>query len=132
LQVQFLQWKQYRGGSAAQIWLYDTKGHAVEKIPQPASRANDTDPMWIGDTVYFRSDRAGEFNLFAFDTKSRQIQQLTRHADFPVLTAAAGGGRIVYEQGGSLHLLDPKGGAARKLTIGVASDLRETRARFAK
>ena len=49
----------------------DVKGHAVEKIPQPAGRANDTDPMWIGDTVYFRSDRDGEFNLFAFDTKSK-------------------------------------------------------------
>ena len=42
--------------------------------------------MWIGDTVYFRSDRAGEFNLFAYDTKSKQVRQLTRHDDFPVLT----------------------------------------------
>ena len=65
----FLQWKHYRGGTASQIWLYNAKGHAVEKIPQPATRANDTDPMWIGDTVYFRSDRNGEFNLFAYDTK---------------------------------------------------------------
>ena len=67
----FLQWKQYRGGSATQIWLYNSNGHAVEKIPQPASRSNDTDPMWLGDTVYFRSDRNGEFNLFAFNTRSQ-------------------------------------------------------------
>ena len=132
LAARFLQWKQYRGGTASRLWLYSVKGHAVEKIPQPAARANDTDPMWMGDTVYFRSDRAGEFNLFAFDTKSKQVQQLTRHADFPVLTASSGGNRIVYEQAGSLHLFDPRGGAAKKLTIGVASDLRETRPRFAK
>ena len=132
LAARFLQWKQYRGGTASRLWLYSVKGHAVEKIPQPAGRANDTDPMWMGDTVYFRSDRAGEFNLFAFDTKSKQVQQLTRHADFPVLTASSGGGRIVYEQAGSLHLFDPRGGAAKRLTIGVASDLRETRPRFAK
>ena len=56
--------------------------------------------MWIGNVVYFRSDRAGEFNLFSFDTKSKQIQQLTKHADFPILTASAGAGRIVYEQAG--------------------------------
>ena len=132
LAARFLQWKQYRGGTASRLWLYSVKGHAVEKIPQPATRANDTDPMWMGDTVYFRSDRAGEFNLFAFDVKSKQVQQLTRHADFPVLTASSGGNRIVYEQAGSLHLFDPRGGAAKKLTIGVASDLRETRPRFAK
>ena len=71
LAARFLQWKQYRGGTASRLWLYSVKGHAVEKIPQPAGRANDTDPMWMGDTVYFRSDRAGEFNLFAFDVEEQ-------------------------------------------------------------
>ncbi len=128
----FLQWKHYRGGTNAEIWLYSSKGHAVEKIPQPASRANDTDPMWIGDVVYFRSDRNGEFNLFSFNTRSKQIAQLTRHTDFPILYAAAGNGRIIYEQAGSLHILDAQGSRSRRLTIGVASDLRETRPRFVK
>ena len=109
-----------------------SKGHAVEKIPQPASRANDTDPMWVGDIVYFRSDRNGEFNLFAFNTRSKQITQLTRHTDFPVLYASAGNGRIIYEQAGSLHILETQNGRSRKLTIGVASDLLETRPRFVK
>jgi len=132
LQQQFLQWKQYRGGTVAQIWLYTAKGHAIEKIPQPASRANDTDPMWLGDVVYFRSDRNGEFNLFSFNTRSKQITQLTRHSDFPVLYAAAGNGRIIYEQAGSLHVLETQNNRSRKLTIGIASDLRETRPRFVK
>jgi tricorn protease len=132
LAPRFQQWKQYRGGTVSRLWLYQTKGHAIEKIPQPEERANDTDPMWIGDTVYFRSDRNGEFNLFAYDTKTRQVRQVTKHADFPVLSAGAGAGRIVYEQAGVLHLLDVPSGASRRLTIGVASDLRETRARFVK
>ncbi|MBK5255180.1 MAG: PD40 domain-containing protein, partial [Vicinamibacteria bacterium] len=63
-----LEWKLYRGGTASTLLLFDTKGYAVEKIPQPETRANDADPMWIGDTVYFRSDRNGEFNIFAYDT----------------------------------------------------------------
>jgi tricorn protease len=126
------QWKQYRGGTVSRLWLYNTKGHAIEKIPQPASRSNDVDPMWLGDTVFFRSDRNGEFNVFAYDTKGKQVRQVTRHTDFPVLTASAGGGRIVYEQAGVLHVLDPQSGASRRLAIGVTSDLRETRARYAK
>ncbi len=128
----FQQWKQYRGGTVSRLWLYNTKGHAIEKVPQPPSRSNDTDPMWIGDTVYFRSDRSGEFNVFAYDTKGRQIRQLTKHADFPVLTASSGAGRIIYEQAGVLHVLDPQSGTSTKLTIGVTSDLRDTRARFVK
>ena len=90
----YLQWKSYRGGTTSSLWLYNVSGHATETIPQPAGRSNDTDPMWIGDTVYFRSDRAGEFNLFAFNTKTKQVRQVTKHDDFPVLNAASGGGKI--------------------------------------
>jgi tricorn protease len=128
----FLQWKHYRGGRTSRIWLYETRSHAVEHVPQPRDRANDVDPMWVGDTVYFRSDRNGEFNLFSYDTKSKAIRQLTRHDDFPVLSASAGAGRIVYEQAGRLHVLDPGAATTRALTIGVPADLRETRPRFVK
>ena len=127
-----LQWKSYRGGTTSTLWLYNREGHGTQTLPQPAGRSNDTDPMWIGETVYFRSDRAGEFNVFAFDTKTKQVRQITRHDDFPVLNAAAGDGKIVYEQAGVLHLLEPSTGVSRALAITVASDLRETRPRFAK
>ena len=127
----FLQWKDYRGGTASQLWLYTAKGHAIEKVPQPKERANDVDPMWMGETVYFRSDRAGEFNLFAYDTRSRQVRQLTKHADFPVLSAASHGGRIAYEQAGVLHVLDVSSGRSERVKIGVPSDVRESRARYA-
>ena len=128
----YLQWKNYRGGTAQRLWLYDTNGHGIEKIPQPAERSNDTDPMWIGDAVFFRSDRAGEFNIFAYDGKTRRVRQVTSHTDFPVLNASAGGGRIVYEQAGVLHVLDSASSKAQRLTIGVTSDMRETRARYAR
>jgi tricorn protease len=132
LAPRFEQWKQYRGGTVSRIWIYDPATHDIEKVPQPASRANDADPMWIGGVLYFRSDRNGEFNLFSYDPQSHAVRQLTQHTDFPVLTAGAGGGRIVYEQAGYLHVFDPGTGAAKKLTIGVPSDLRETRPRFVK
>ena len=129
---QFLQWKRYRGGAVSQVWLYDVTTHAIEKVPQPAARANDAGPMWIGDRVYFRSDREGEFNLYSWDAKAKAIQRVTNHSDFPVANASAGGGKIVYEQAGYLHLFDPATGASKKLTIGVAADLPETRPHFVK
>jgi len=128
----FLQWKHYRGGEATEVYIYNVKDHKVDEVPQPEGRANDADPVWVGDLVYFRSDRNGEFNVYSFDPKTKAIAQLTRHADFPVLNLSAGGGHIVYEQAGQLHLLDPAQKAAHKLTIGVAADLEETRPRFVK
>jgi tricorn protease len=132
LAPRFEQWKQYRGGTVSRIWLFDLASQDIEKVPQPATRANDVDGMWIGGTLYFRSDRAGEFNLFSYVPGSGAVRQLTTHRDFPVLRASAGGGKIVYEQAGYLHLLDPATSVTRRLTIGVSSDLRETRPRFVK
>ena len=126
----FLQWKNYRGGTVSRIWIYNTLNHEVEQIPQPEGRCNDTDPMWLEDTVYFRSDRNGEFNLFSYNPRSSELIQLTGHDDFPILNTSAGGGRIVYEQAGYLHIYDPGTSSASKLTIGVAADFTEVRTRF--
>ena len=132
LAPRFEQWKQYRGGTVSRLWLFDFASQDVEKVPQPATRSNDVDGMWIGGVLYFRSDRAGEFNLFSFTPGAKEVKQLTTHQDFPILEASAGGGKIVYEQAGYLHLFDPATSATRRIAIGVPSDLRETRARFVR
>ena len=38
---------------------------AIEKVPREDS--NDFNPMWVGDKVYFLSDREGAVSLFAYD-----------------------------------------------------------------
>jgi len=132
LSERFSQWKHYRGGTVSTIWLYTFSGHSVEKLPQPEGRCNDTDPMWIGDKIYFRSDRNGEFNLFSFDIKSKEIMQLTHYTDFPILDASSSEDKIIYEQAGHLHVFSLQDGQSKKLTIGVATDLIEVRPRYVK
>jgi tricorn protease len=126
------QWKHYRGGTVSTIWLCNLKDYSVEKIAQPESRCNDTDPIWIGDKIYFRSDRNGEFNLFSYDIQSKEIKQLTDHSDFPILKASAGKGKIIYEQAGYLHIYNPQQENSEKVTINVAADLLELRPRYVK
>jgi tricorn protease len=128
----FPQWKNYRGGRNSVIWIFRESDASIEKVPQPAGRANDVGPMWIGGKVYFRSDRNGEFNLFSYDPATKRVEQLTRHADFPVLNASAGAGRIIYEQAGFLHLFDPAGGKSGRLVVGLAPDLNELRSRYVR
>src|SRR5207302_7024991 len=125
----FQEWKRYRGGQVARLMIFDMATNAVEQIPQPATRSNDTDPMWIGDKVYFRSDRSGEFNLWSYDTRTKKVEQLTTYSDWPILNASAGDGRIVFERGGSISVFDPAQKKDTRLKIGVAADLTETRPR---
>jgi tricorn protease len=126
------QWKHYRGGRASRIWVYRCKDHSVEQIPQPEGRCNDLSPRWLGKTIYFRSDRNGEYNLFSYDPVTKAVKQLTEYKDFPVLALGSGGGHLIYEQAGYLHLYDPEMAASTRLHVGVATDLGETRPRFVK
>jgi tricorn protease len=130
LREQFRQWKHYRGGTVARILLFDVNTFETQQIPQPESRCNDTDPTWLGNQLHFRSDRDGEFNLYAYDSRTRTVRRLTHHQDFPVLHASAGGGQIVYEQAGYLHRFDPASGSSTQLELEIAADLVELRPRW--
>ncbi len=127
----FRQWKNYRGGRNSRIWIYDVEATEVVQIPQPEGRCNDHDAMFVGDILYFLSDRDGEFNLYRYDGESTEVEPVTSFEDFPILHASAGAGRIIFEQAGYLHIYDPESrGGPERLRIGVTSDLRETRPRY--
>ena len=128
----FTQWKHYRGGRFSRLWVFDAKTEGIEKVPQPEGRSNDVDPMWFGSQIVFRSDRDGEFNLYAYDAAAKTVKRLTEYKDFPVLSASGGAGRVIFEQAGSLHLYDVAKATAKRLTIGIATDLPELRERFAR
>jgi tricorn protease len=122
------QWRHYRGGRTHPIRLLDLSNQSVEKLPW--SNSNDTDPMWLGNTVYFVSDRNHTANLFAYDVATKALQQLTQHDDFDIMSASAGPGAIVYEQAGNIHLLDTNTRQARRLDIEVRGDLPWARPQF--
>ena len=70
------------------IWIFSFEDHSKVEIPKPEGGCNDIEPMWIGDVIYFLSDRNGEFNLFSFHTGSEEIRQLTQFEDFPIVNAS--------------------------------------------
>lgn len=123
-------WRHYRGGRTHPISVMNLADHSVEKLPW--NNSNDAEPMWIGNTIYFISDRNHTANLFAYRTDTKQVTQLTQHDDFDVMTASAGADAVVYEQAGYIHLLDAKSGKATRLNIEATGDLPWTRPQFKK
>ncbi|MBC7746178.1 MAG: PD40 domain-containing protein [Flavobacterium sp.] len=128
----FKQWKNYRGGTESNIWIFSFADNAVVKIPQPKGGSNDAGPIWLGNTIYFRSDRDGEFNLYSYDVNLKTIKQLTNFKDFPILNASGCNGIIIFEQAGYLHTLNPVTAKTTRIKIGIAADLLELRPRFVK
>lgn len=126
----FTQWKHYRGGRTSRIWIYNTTDHKVVEIPKPQGGSNDTQPQWNGDTVYFRSDRDGEFNLYSYHTTSKAITKLTDYKDFPVINIKIHNNTLIYEHAGTLHLFDIATKTDKKLTLTINTDLLEHRERY--
>jgi tricorn protease len=126
----FDSWKRYRGGRATPIWLADLSDSHIEKVPR--SDSNDFNPMWLGDRVYFLSDRNGPFTLFTYDPAGKQVTQVLANHGLDLKSASAGPDVIVYEQFGSLHLFDPQSGAHRRLVVRAPADLPNVRPHFEK
>src|SRR2546423_1613447 len=123
-------WRHYRGGRTHPIRIMNLADYSVEKLPW--TNSNDSLPMWIGNTIYFLSDRNHTVNLFSYRLDTRQVAQLTRHDDFDIMTASAGPDAVVYEQAGYIYLVDSGSGRANKLDINVTGDLPWARPQFKK
>jgi tricorn protease len=121
-------WKRYRGGRTSPIWIAKLSDSTIEKVPRENS--NDFNPLWIGDKVYFLSDRDGSTTLYAYDTRAKKVAQLLPPDGYDIKCAEATPDAIVYEQLGSLHTYDLKTGKTRKLEVRVAGDLPAVRPRF--
>ena len=120
-------WKNYRGGTASRIWVMKLDDKSVVEIPKPEGGSNDNNPRWLNGKVYFRSDRNKEYNLYEFDPVTKAVKQLTKFKDFPVITLNAGGGRIIFEQAGYLHELDPVTGKHQRIDVTLNTDIIDVR-----
>jgi tricorn protease len=118
-------WKRYRGGMAQDIYIYDFETQQNRRITDYIG--TDRIPMWIGNKIYFSSDRDGMLNLYAYDLASGKTEQLTRHSDYDVRRPSEGGDKIVYEHGGDLWVLDTQTGQTRQLNIDIRMDMPDTR-----
>ena len=120
-------WKRYRGGMTVPIWILDLA--SLEQRQVSHENATDSFPCWLGGKLYFLSDRRGTVNVFEYDEPSGSVTRLTHHDDFDVRWLSAGPDRLVYEQGGRLHLLTPGVDEGRALSLSLAADRPATQVR---
>lgn len=123
-------WKRYRGGQTTPIWIANLADSSIVKIPR--NNSNDSNPIWIGESVYFLSDRNGPVALFAYNTKTRDVSEVVKNAGLDFKSATAGADAIAYEQFGSVHVYDLKSRKDREVKIRITGDLPEVRAHFRK
>lgn len=117
---EFRTWKYYKGGMADDIWIYNPAAKKVENITNNVSQ--DIIPMWIGEEIFFISDRDKTMNLFVYNTKTKKTEKVTNYTDYDIKFPSSNGSIIVYEQAGYLHKFDPATRKAEKINITLNAD----------
>ncbi len=123
-------WKRYRGGRTARIWIAQLADSTIVEIPRD-NNSNDYNPLWIGDKIYFLSDRNGPVTMFSYDLRSKKVDQVLPTTT-DIKCASASPQEIVFEQLGGLRRLDLKTGKAAPINIEVAADLPGLRPHYEK
>ncbi|WP_204345800.1 S41 family peptidase [Psychroserpens algicola] len=123
------EWRNYRGGQAMPIWIVNLKTKDLITTPQ-LDKERHLYPVWLDGIVYYLSERDYTSNIWSFDPQTKTEKQLTFHKKFDVKSLDASQDKIVYEQGGLLHTLDPSNGISKTLNIQVKADLNFARTRW--
>ena len=122
----FRTWARYQGGWAQDLYIFDLATQQGRNITN--NIRTDRDPIWIGNAIYFVSDRDDVLNLYRYDVASGQTTQVTKHRAFDVRWASGDrAGHIVYELGGALRVYDANSNQDRALVIDVPTDGVHTR-----
>jgi tricorn protease len=119
----FRNWKRYRGGWAPDIWLFNLRDSSATNLTK--NDANDAQPMWAGNTLYFLSDRGPEnrSNLWSMDPASGTTKQVTNFKDFDITFPAIGPQDIVFQAGGKLYRYELTSGRTVEVNVEVVTDL---------
>ena len=112
---EFRTWKHYAGGQADEIWLNKVGTTEVKKLT--LNNNQDLFPMWVGDCIYFLSDRDYTMNLFRYDTKSGETAKLTNFGEYDIKFPSASDKYIVFENGGYIYKYTIANGKCEKVNI---------------
>ena len=124
-------WKRYEGGMAQDIWVKDFASGEINKITDWTG--TDNFPMWEGGTIYFTSDREdGTLNIYGYDNATKQTTRLTNFTEYDVKYPSIGEGKIVFQHGAALKVLDIAAGTVSEVPINIPSDRRHVRMELVK
>ncbi len=113
--------KRYSGGQANKLYIFDMQTSDAQLISDSPFASRDA--MWIGNNIYYITDKDGKFNLYAYDTGSKKTAQVTRNRDWDIRWPSSDdANRIIYERNGELELMDVGSKKVTDLSITVPDD----------
>lgn len=124
--------KGYRGGATAQLWRFDLNAKAEAKNIFATDSSNNRRPMLWKNRLYFMSDRDGAYNLYSANLDGSDVRALSTHQAWEVRNATMGDGKIAYQLGADLHVMDVENKSDKEIKVELMSDFDQSRQRQIK
>ena len=114
------EWRAYRGGQNTPLLILDLDDQSEALLPN--EKTTDVQPLWLGEEIFFLSDRTLTMNIWAYNPESENLRQVTRFDGTPVKWLNGHDGDLIIEQDGYLHTVDPENGNTSRINITVVGD----------
>jgi tricorn protease len=122
-------WKRYRGGWNADIWVGDPDEADFKQVSNFSGA--DHFPMWYDGRIYFMSDKGGTANLWSMQPDGEDRRQLTDYKKWDIRwPMMADDGRIIFTKAADIYIYDIERDKTRKVDLKLSSDLLLTRVRY--
>jgi tricorn protease len=115
-----VEWRDYRGGQNTPLIIVNLDDLSEELLPN--EKQTDTHPLWLGDNIYFLSDRDWVTNIWSYSTKTKELKQITKFKGADVKWISGIGDKIVFEREGYLNFLDLATNKTSQLSISITGD----------
>ena len=115
-----VEWRHYRGGQNTPLIILDLTDNSEKLLPNESTV--DIQPLWLGEKIYFLSDRDRTSNIWSFTPASGELKQVTRFTGSDIKWLSGYGDKLAFERDGYLHLLDLASTESKQLTITISAD----------
>ena len=115
-----VEWRAYRGGQNTPLIILDLDSQNEVLLPNEST--TDIQPMWLGDKIYFLSDRDLVSNIWTFNPATKAISQITKFKGSDIKWLSGNDDRLVYERDGYLHSMNIATGKSTQLNMNVVGD----------
>lgn len=119
---EFRTWKYYKGGQADDIWIHKVGTASIERLEGCSPESQDIFPMWIGDQIYYFSDRDRTMNMFVYDTKTKKTEKVTSFTEYDCKFPSFSKDYVVFENGGYIYKYSVADKSCTKVNITLNDD----------
>ncbi|HCC71395.1 MAG TPA: protease, partial [Bacteroidales bacterium] len=115
-----VEWRAYRGGQNTPLIILNLNDKSEILLPNEST--TDIQPVWMGDKIYFLSDRDYTTNIWSYSPASGQVKQVTNFSEKDVKWLSSNSQILAFERDGYLHTMNPVDGEINRLSISVRGD----------